>query len=81
MSLEVTATLVNDETGFTFLTLAADDLPYMVLDRAETELRGHDRYAELKAAAEPAGDGTERLEVGTVTVTEDGSFEGLTVTA
>lgn len=81
MSREVTATLVNDETGFTFLTLGADDLPYLVLDRAEAELKSRDRYAELKAAAEPTDDGTERLEVGTVTVTDSGQFDGLTVTA
>jgi len=81
MSREVSATLVTDNTGFTFLVLGTDDLPYAVLDRAEAELKSRDEYADLKAAAEPRDDGTERLEVGTVTVTDSGQYDGLTVTA
>lgn len=68
-------------TDWAFLQLADETLPYRVLDAAEFELRGRDDLETLIDAAEPQGDGTSQLDLGTVTVTDDGRFDELTVTA
>jgi len=82
MSREVTAEMFHEhDTDWVFISLEDDALPYGVLDSAETKLYGREDLDELIEAAEDQGDGTSRLELGTVTVTEDGSFDGLTVTA
>lgn len=81
MIRETPAVLIYEpDRAWTFLRLG-DDIPYGVLDAAENALHGRADLDELKAAAEDAGDGTRQLEIGTVTLTDDGQFDELIVDA
>lgn len=82
MSRELEAIMYHeDATDWVFLRIGDDEHAYEVLDKAESRLYARDDLEELIEAAEDQGDGTSRLELGTVTVTDDGAFEELTVTA
>ncbi|UTF56025.1 hypothetical protein [Natronosalvus rutilus] len=82
MTVDVDAVLIYDEVDeWAFLTLEDETLPYTVLDRAENALHGREDFSDLIGAAKATPDETRRLEIGTVTVTEDGRFQALNVTA
>jgi len=68
-------------TDWVFLRLGDGDVDYPALDKAEHALYQREDLDDLIEAAEDQDDGTSRLELGTVTVNEDGRFEELTVTA
>jgi len=83
MARHVDAVLIYEhDTDWAFLRLETgrSGIKHSILDRAEAALRSRDDYRDLIEKAEDQGNGTSRLELGTVVI-EGAYFGRLNVTA